>query len=89
MPKPSIPRSWAEQLADLEDPAPEGIVLGRRCLFHANTCVTDFDPEDDVEAGEDSDEDDASTDGGEGREHYVDVGYVFCDKLVRAVGGWC
>lgn len=79
MAKGKLSKTWAEQLADLEDPAPKG-----RNLFNADISlqgsdfVVDFDPEDqhqevadDDTSGSASDEDPA-----EAREHYVDVGYA-------------
>lgn len=69
-------RSLAEQLADLDDPAPKGAVIPAYVSHRANGL--DFDPEDLDHAGQGSDEDTgAAADSNAGREHYQSVGYVF------------
>ena len=47
---------------------------------------TDFDPENDAEASEDPDEDVASVNSDDGREHYLDVGYVFWRHSIGTSG---
>ncbi|KAL9130085.1 MAG: hypothetical protein Q9217_001644 [Psora testacea] len=64
MPIRTKPKTWAEQLEDLNDPAPK-----------------DFDPENDVEASDNSDGENESVDEGDPREHYIDVGKSNFRKL--------
>lgn len=76
MAKSKKPKSWVEQLADLEDPAPKGWYDS--ILFAwSDICVAELDPEDDAghfEEDYDSDSAGDDEDVAEAREHYVDVG---------------
>lgn len=76
MAKSKTPKSWAEQLADLEDPAPKGR-YDSFIFAGSNMYVAELDPEDDAghfdeDNGSDSAGDDEDV--AEAREHYVHVG---------------
>ena len=71
MAKGMKPKSWAEQLADLEDPAPKGCY--QRALSKPELRLApEFDPEDNTEHQHDSSES-ADEDLEGARAHYVDV----------------
>ena len=79
MPKRKAPKSWAEELAELEDPAPRGKFnnYNLRKGYPANG--SDFDPEDEGVGEISKDEAESNSDSGESqadaREHYENVGY--------------
>lgn len=74
----------AEQLADLEDPAPKGVLIDLRdhlspvppfVQFMTDSFYLDFDPEDsDLGAPSSDDESASEVDENAGREHYQAVG---------------
>lgn len=70
-------KSLADQLADLEDPTPKGLLQShwrKNCLTVANNCL-DFDPEDEDNGNQGSeDESGSEIDENAGREHYEKVG---------------
>lgn len=79
MAKGKTPKSWAEQIANLNDPAPRGIVVKSAPAINVYN-LPDHDPEEHVEQFDDR-EDSKSVDSEEGaataREHYIDVGYGY------------
>jgi hypothetical protein len=77
MSKTKKPRTLAEQIADLDDPAPKGTFILNVYILRKLTANADFDLED-INSYENQSEDD-DTDGGEeeARAHYELVGYVY------------
>ncbi len=78
MAKGKAPKSWAEQIADLNDPAPRG-TFTQSNLASSTYIIPDLDPEEHGEYFDNEDdsdwtgsEDEAAT----AREHYIDVGYA-------------
>ena len=78
MPGRRAPKTWAEQLADLDDPAPKGMRPGFRTWTESWARI-DLDPEangDGFEPGEDASDDGTNSAADEAREHYEVVGYT-------------
>lgn len=78
--KPATVKSLAEQVADLDDPAPRGKIPSVRIYkrFFLTKAV-DVDPEaleDPVNAGDESNSSSQDEELGDAREHYIDVGCV-------------
>lgn len=86
MPKRKAPKSWAEELAELEDPAPRGKIYTHSFKSGNPANRSDFDPEDDGVGEISEDEAELNSDSGESqadaREHYEDVGY---EKLLNCL----
>lgn len=73
MAKQKEPKTWAEEIAGLDDPAPKGIAsIPVQEALHL--MIADFDPEapDNGASSVEDSEDDIK----EAREHYVEVEYV-------------
>lgn len=79
MVKRKTPKSWAEEVAELDDPALQG-TLTIIAASHYNANGLDFDPEENVEDAVDNPEDSSYSSDNESqkdaREHYEDVGYI-------------
>lgn len=79
MAKSKKPKSWAEQLADLEDPAPKGWYESP-ISSRSNLYLAELDPEDDAGQFEEDNRSDSVGDDenlADAREHYISVGYMF------------
>ncbi len=74
MAKQKKPKTWAEEIAELDDPAPKGTASTLSLFEPLHLTVADFDPEgpDNQASSVEDSEDDIN----EAPEHYVEVEYA-------------
>lgn len=89
MAKRKAPKFWTEEIANLDDRAPQGIKVSWGCIRsdgHANH-HSDFDPEesnDEVDNEERFDSDDSEESHGDAREHYENIAYGISEAHIVA-----